>query len=72
MIILLIACFFIGWLVGAKQEQKRQSKIKIVETINVETKKVPPCVGHELESQKENEKLDIDFMNKWIRQKSGK
>jgi len=34
--------------------------------------KIPPCVGHELESQKEIEKRDIDFMYKWIREKSGK
>ena len=40
MIVLLISCFFIGWLVGAKQEQKRQSKIKIVEPIDIETKKI--------------------------------
>lgn len=68
----LIVVFSIGFLVGAKQEQIRQSKFNIVETIDTNTKKVPPCIGHELESQKENEKLDIDFMNKWIRQKSGK
>ena len=34
--------------------------------------KIEPCVGHELESQKEIEKGDIDFMHKWIREKSGK
>ena len=34
--------------------------------------KIPPCVGHELESQNEIEKRDIDFMYKWIREKSGK
>jgi hypothetical protein len=34
--------------------------------------KIPPCVAHELESQKEIEKRDIDFMHKWIREKSGK
>jgi len=34
--------------------------------------KIPPCVGHELESQKENEKGDIDFMYNWIQEKSGK
>jgi hypothetical protein len=34
--------------------------------------KIPPCVGHELQSQKEIEKRDIDFMYKWIREKSGK
>ena len=37
-----------------------------------EHKKVPPCVGHELESQKENEKSEGDFMYNWIREKSGK
>jgi hypothetical protein len=37
-----------------------------------EDKKIPPCVGHELESQKENEKGDIDFMYNWIQEKSGK
>lgn len=35
-------------------------------------KRIPPCVGHELESQKENETPDIDFMYKWIQEKSGK
>jgi hypothetical protein len=34
--------------------------------------KIPPCVGHELESQKENDKEDINFMYNWIREKSGK
>jgi len=34
--------------------------------------KIEPCIGHELESQKEIEKRDIDFMHKWIREKSGK
>jgi hypothetical protein len=34
--------------------------------------KIPPCVGHDLESQKENEKEDINFMYNWIREKSGK
>jgi hypothetical protein len=36
--------------------------------------KIPPCVGHEFESQKEIEKnkRDPDFMYKWIREKSGK
>ena len=34
--------------------------------------KISPCVGHELESQKENDKEDINFMYKWIREKSGK
>ena len=35
-------------------------------------KRIPPCVGHEIESQKENDKEDINFMYNCIRQKSGK
>jgi len=70
MIVLLIAVFMIGWLVGAKQEQKRI--IKAQTNYQKEHKKIPPCIGHELESQKEIEKADIDFMYKWIREKSGK
>jgi len=79
MIVLLIAAFMIGWLVGAKQEQKRLakygtigSKPKTQTDYQREHAKIPPCVGHELESQKEIEKRDIDFMYKWIREKSGK
>ena len=34
--------------------------------------KIPPCVGHELESQKENDKSESNFMYNWIREKSGK
>ena len=34
--------------------------------------KITPCVGHELESQKEIEKGDINFMHNWIQEKSGK
>ena len=34
--------------------------------------KIAPYVGHELESQKEEEKLDVDFMRNWIQEKSGK
>jgi len=34
--------------------------------------KIEPHVGHELESQKEEEKLDVDFMRNWIQEKSGK
>lgn len=48
------------------------SKPKTQTDYQNEHKKVPPCVGHELESQKEIEKRDIDFMYKWIREKSGK
>jgi hypothetical protein len=69
MIVLLIAVFMIGWLVGAKQEQKRLTK---PQTDYQNEHKIPPCIGHELESQKEIEKEDIDFMYKWIREKSGK
>jgi hypothetical protein len=48
--------------------------ISVFETDNVmgSEPKIPPCVGHELESQLEIEKGDINFMNKWIREKSGK
>lgn len=49
--------------------------IKQINKIDVtidEDKKIPPCVGHELESQKENEIGDINFMHNWIREKSGK
>jgi hypothetical protein len=48
------------------------SKPKTQTDYQREHKKVEPCVGHELESQKEIEKRDIDFMHKWIREKSGK
>jgi len=44
----------------------------VVDMIKQINKKIPPCVGHELESQKENEKGDIDFMYNWIQEKSGK
>ena len=54
MIVLLIVTFFIGWLVGAKQEQKRITKYGTIGS----KPKIPHCVGHELESQKENEKMD--------------
>lgn len=48
------------------------SKPKTQTDYQREHKKVPPCVGHELESQKEIEKADINFMYNWIREKSGK
>jgi Na+/H+ antiporter NhaC len=35
-------------------------------------KRIPPCVGHEIESQKENDKSESNFMYNWIREKSGK
>ena len=79
MIVLLIASFIIGWLVGAKQEQKRLAKYGTIGTkpktqtdYQREHAKIPPCVGHELESQKENDKSESNFMYKWIREKSGK
>jgi hypothetical protein len=79
MVVLLIASFMIGWLVGAKQEQKRLAKYGTIGTkpktqtdYQNEHKKIPPCVGHDLESQRENEKGDINFMYNWIREKSGK
>jgi hypothetical protein len=48
------------------------SKPKTQTDYQREHAKIPPCVGHELESQKEIEKGDINFMYKWIREKSGK
>ena len=48
------------------------SKPKTQTDYQREHKKVEPCVGHELESQKEIGKRDINFMHKWIREKSGK
>jgi hypothetical protein len=48
------------------------SKPKTQTDYQREHAKIQPCVGHELESQKEEEKRDIDFMHKWIREKSGK
>jgi hypothetical protein len=78
MVVLLIASFLIGWLVGAKQEQKRLAKNGTIgskpktQTDYQNEHKIPPCVGHELESQKEIEKADVNFMYNWIREKSGK
>ena len=48
------------------------SKPKTQTDYQREHTKISPCVGHELESQKEIEKRDIDFMYKWIREKSSK
>ena len=56
-------------------KQDLENKIKEIEKNTPEIsedKKIAPCVGHELESQKEIEKGDIDFMHNWIREKSGK
>jgi hypothetical protein len=48
------------------------SKPKTQTDYQREHTKISPCVGHELESQKENDKEDINFMYNWIREKSGK
>ena len=48
------------------------SKPKTQTDYQREHSKIPPCVGHEIESQKESDKEDINFMYNWIRQKSGK
>jgi hypothetical protein len=48
------------------------SKPKTQTDYQREHAKIPPCVGHELESQREIEKGDINFMYNWIREKSGK
>ena len=79
-LIVLIIVWCIGFLVGNKQLLKKEamgtigSKPKTQTDYQKEHKKIPPCVGHELESQKEIEKnkRDPDFMYKWIREKSGK
>ncbi len=79
MIVLLIASFMIGWLVGAKQEQKRLAKYGTIGTkpktqtdYRNEHTTIEPHIANEVESQKEIEKRDIDFMYNWIREKSGK
>ncbi len=48
------------------------SKPKTQTDYQMEHAKIPPCVGHELESQREIEKGDVNFMYNWIREKSGK
>ena len=48
------------------------SKPKTQTDYQREHAKIPPCVGHELESQKENDKSESNFMYNWIREKSGK
>ena len=48
------------------------SKPKTQTDYQREHTKISPCVGHELESQKENDKEDINFMYNWIQEKSGK
>jgi hypothetical protein len=52
MVVLLVASFIIGWLVGAKQEQKRLAKYGTIgtkpktQTDYQKEHKIPPCVGH--------------------------
>ena len=48
------------------------SKPKTQTDYQREHTKISPCVGHELESQKENDKSQADFMYNWIQEKSGK
>jgi hypothetical protein len=62
MVVLLVASFIIGWLVGAKQEQKRLSKYG---TIGSKPKT-------QTDYQKEHSQSDPNFMYNWIREKSGK
>lgn len=62
----LIVVFSIGFLVGNKQLLNKEINS------TKEDKKIPPCVGHELESQRENDVLPINFMHNWIQEKSGK
>ena len=77
-LIVLIIVWCIGFLVGNKQLLKKEamgtigSKPKTQTDYQNEHAKISPCVGHELESQKENDKEDINFMYNWIREKSGK
>jgi hypothetical protein len=70
MLVVIVLVFMATFTIfGVVDMIKQINKIDV--TIN-EDKKIPPCVGHELESQKENEKGDIDFMYNWIQEKSGK
>ncbi len=77
-VIVLIIIFSIGFLVGNKQLLKKEamgtigSKPKTQTDYQNEHTKIEPDIVNELESQKEIEKRDIDFMYKWIREKSGK
>jgi hypothetical protein len=66
MIVLLILSFIIGWLVGAKQEQKRLTKCGTIGS------KPKTQTDYQREHKAKDEKADIDFMYKWIREKSGK
>ena len=66
MIVLLIAVFMIGWLVGAKQEQKRLTKYGTIGS------KPKTQTDYQREHKAEAETPDIDFMYNWIQEKSGK
>ncbi len=48
------------------------SKPKTQTDYQREHTKIEPHIAHELESQNEEENGDIDFMRKWIQEKSGK
>ena len=48
------------------------SKPKTQTDYQIEHTKIEPHIAHELESQNEEENGDIDFMRKWIQEKSGK
>ena len=48
------------------------SKPKTQTDYQIEHTKIEPHIAHELESQNEEENGDIDFMHKWIQEKSGK
>lgn len=70
LVLIITLVFMVAFTIfGVVDMIKQINKIDV--TIN-EDKKIPPCVGHELESQKENEKSEADFMYNWIREKSGK
>ena len=70
MLVVIVLVFMATFTIfGVVDMIKQINKIDV--TIN-EDKKIPPWVGHELESQRENEKGDIDFMYNWIQEKSGK
>ena len=70
LLLIITLVFMVAFTIFGVVDMIRQIN-KIDVTIN-EDKKIPPCVGHELESQKENEKSEANFMYNWIREKSGK
>jgi hypothetical protein len=70
LVLIITLVFMVAFTIfGVVDMIKQINKIDV--TIN-EDKKIPPCVGHELESQKEDAKSSNDFMYNWIREKSGK